>query len=245
MSVDHALATHRAGDGIALIVALGVERACVARHVGAHVDAGVSLIQCGPGAARAARAAVAAIERGARALVSCGMAGALTPAVEPGDVLLPGTVVRGDGKRFDTDDAWRERLAATLKGRFPVNQGLLLAAGDVLATPSAKRRASELSGGAVAVDMESGALAEAAAAAGIPFVVLRVVTDGADDELPSGIERWIDDAGRRRLASVVDAAFRPADWRLLWTLAKRYRQARRTLSDVAGELIPKDFLLDA
>jgi adenosylhomocysteine nucleosidase len=241
MSADGALATHPPKSEVALIIALDVERACFPPQT---VSSTISILQCGPGAERAAVAAAGALAQGARALVSCGLAGALSPALEPGSVVLPSSVLRADGTHFDTDFNWRERLAVALRTRFAVDEGPLLDSADVIGTPGAKRRAAETSG-AVAVDMESGAVARAAVEAGVPFVVLRVVADGAADSLPAGVDDWVDGTGRRRLAPIVDAALRPAHWPMLWMLARRYRKARGTLTAVAGELMPKAFLFHA
>ncbi|MBN1240604.1 MAG: phosphorylase [Gammaproteobacteria bacterium] len=243
MSADGAAASHAADAGVALIVALGIERACFERCA-ARSAATLSVRQCGPGAGRAAAAAALAVRGGAAALISCGLAGALRADVEPGCVLLPRSVVGSDGTRFDVDAGWRERLSQALRARHTVDDRPLLASSEVLATPAAKRQAAQASG-AVAVDMESGAVAAAAMTAGVPFVVLRVAADGAADTLPPGVERWIDEAGERRLAPVVDAALRPGSWPILWTLARRYRRARRTLIEVAGELTPRGFLFHA
>ncbi|MDB6155386.1 MAG: adenosylhomocysteine nucleosidase [Chthoniobacteraceae bacterium] len=46
--------------------------------------------------------------------------------------------------------------------------------------------------GALAVDMETGAVAEACAAAGVPMLAIRVISDAATDPLPVPMEKWFD-----------------------------------------------------
>src|SRR5262249_25389759 len=87
--------------------------------------------------------------------------------------------------------------------------------------------------GAGAADMESAAIAAVAARAGARFVALRVVVDGAGDELPADIERWVDERGERRIVAALSAALHPTHWRSLWMLAHRYRAARHTLARLA------------
>ena len=245
MSVDGAAAGISTDAGVALIVALGIERACFDRHAPAASHAAmVSVLQCGPGAARAEAAAERAVSRGTSALACCGLAGGLEDGVGTGSVLLPRRIVRAGGEYFSADPSWRDRLERALAERHVVDDRPLLSSAGVLVTPAAKRRAAEETG-AVAVDMESAAVAAVASRAGVPFVALRVIADAVADALPAGVERWIDETGERKLAPVVDAALRPASWPLLWTLGRRWRRARQVLIEVAAELTPRGFLFEA
>jgi adenosylhomocysteine nucleosidase len=190
--------------------------------------------QSGPGAARAATAAERAIESGAGLLVSWGLAGALKAAVAPGTVVLPRRILRpGDGP-LPADPAWHARLEG-LVGELAVDCRDLLTVPAALETPAAKRAAAAATD-AVAVDMESAAIASAAAKAGVPFVALRVVVDGIDDALPRGAEQWIDARGDRRVTAALRASLDVKQWRLLLTLAKRYRVASRVLDRLARAL---------
>ncbi|HEX6996608.1 MAG TPA: purine phosphorylase [Gammaproteobacteria bacterium] len=196
--------------------------------------------QSGPGAAKAAAAARAAVADGATALVSWGVAGGLDAALAPGTVLAPAGVLHGD-RWLDADAAWRAALVAALEPRFAVHEGALLATDAVLRSPEEKSLAAARCG-AVAADMESGGVAAVAAEAGLPFVALRVVLDALADELPADAERWIDQQGNRRLTPALDAALRPARWAGLFALARRYRTAAGVLDRLARVLLPVGFL---
>lgn len=237
----HAAASAESPE-VAVIVALGLETRALRARLGASGDGcRLSLHQCGPGRARAFRAAAAALAQGADALLSWGLAGGLAPAARCGAIVLPRRILGPEGKGFEAADPWRSRLAAELGRHFPVADGPLLSTGELLMRPADKVRAAA-STGAVAVDMESAGVAEAAAAAAAPFVVLRVVADGPDDALPAGVEAWIDERGDRRLAPLLEAVSRPSRWRALCTLGRRYGRARRTFEAVAERLAPQGFL---
>lgn len=225
---------------IAIVVALATERACVEEDMGDDGVATLVLKQSGPGPANAAGAARAAARSGAAALLSFGLAGGLDPDLAPGTVVIPERIILATGDALETDSAWRERIAAALGPGLVTDQGALLTVDTPLDTPARKARAAETSG-AVAADMESGAIAAVAAEAGLPTVAIRVVTDGASDSLPPGVERWIDATGRRRAAPIAAAVLRPSQWSVLARLSRRHRVAQRALTRVARQLTPTGF----
>ena len=192
----------------------------------------ISLVQSGVGGDRASAAARTALQGGADALMSWGVAGGLQRTLVPGDVVLPAAVRAADGRRIVTEPAWRERLAHLLQREFAVHQGDLLSVDQILATPQAKAHAA-MDSGAIAVDMESAAIGEVAAAAGRPFIVLRVIIDGATDTL-ADVEGLMDQAGNRDAAAVLRSACNPAQWSRLWILSRRFRRARAALARCAS-----------
>lgn len=196
------------------------------------------VVQSGPGAARAARAAAQAIDGGARVLVSWGLAGGLSAALAPGAAVLPRRILSPSGESWNADAVWHSRVAA-LAVELGLECGDLLSVPAALESPAAKRSAAA-STGAVAVDMESAAVAAAAARAGVPFLVLRVVVDGRDDALPAHSEQWIDEHGRTRFKAAVSAAANVRQWRVLLTLARRYRAASLALDRLARALAARD-----
>jgi len=217
---------------IGFIAALAIECASLRRH--RSRAAPWLVVQSGPGAARAADGARRAIDSGAGLLVSWGLAGGLDAAVAPGTVLLPRRVVEQGAEPLLADAAWHARLSA-LAGDLDLEQGDLLTVPAALESPAAKRAAAAATQ-AVAVDMESAAVAAIAARARVPFVALRVVVDGLDDALPPGAEGWIDARGNRRVTAALRAAVDARQWRALLTLAKRYRVASLALDRLARAL---------
>jgi adenosylhomocysteine nucleosidase len=114
------------------------------------------------------------VEQNVDALVSFGLAGGLDPALRPGDVVVPETV-REQDHVYATDP----RVSA----RFGRRGGTLLAGAAVVADVEEKARLFSRTG-AVAVDLESGAVARVAARHGLPFAVLRAVCDPAHRTMP-------------------------------------------------------------
>jgi adenosylhomocysteine nucleosidase len=124
---------------------------------------------------------------------------------------------------------------------LPLECGDLLTVPGALESPAAKRAAAAATG-AIAVDMESAAIAGEAVRARVPFVAMRVVVDGLDDALPPRAESWIDERGQRRLSAVLRAAVDARQWRSLLTLAKRYRLASGALDRLASALAARRML---
>jgi len=238
MSFDGGAAAAVPRTGI--IIALGSERAALARVP--HASLGWSLVQSGPGPERAAQCATAALAAGAQALVSWGLAGGLAADIAPGTVVVPRRVIMQRGEVFVAAAAWRERLAA-LAAEFTLSHGDLLTVPTPLGSPAAKAAAAAALG-AVAVDMESAAIAAVAARARVPFVALRVVVDAQRDIVPAGAESWIDARGNTRTAAALGAIARPGEWQALWRLAQRYRTANAVLVRLARSVAARA-LLDA
>lgn len=143
----------------------------------------------------AARALLAA---GATRLMSFGLAGGLDPALAPGTLVLASAIIDG-GTRHPTENAWAESLALPAAVRAP-----LLGETKPLATPAAKAAAFAASG-AAAVDLESGAVARVAAAAGVPVLALRAIADPAGRMVPTAALRSVDGQGRIRIRAALAA----------------------------------------
>jgi adenosylhomocysteine nucleosidase len=181
----------------------------------------------GIGAEHAARGARALVAAGARALLSWGVAGGLDPALSCGTAVLPAEVLH-QKQRFASHRQWRERLLGALDGHVRCVTGALLTS-DVAVASTAQKAGLFHATGAVAVDMESAAVAAVAADHGLPFLALRVILDGAHDSLPASVTRAFDPATRAR-PQLWPLLGTPSDWGRLLGLALRYRVARRALS---------------
>ncbi len=225
---------------IAIIVALASERVCVEAGLGDDRLAMLVVKQSGPGPGNAAAAARAVAESGADAMVSLGLAGGLAPRLQAGTAVVPDRIILANGETLATDSDWKTRIVAALRTELAIDEGALLIADTVLDTPDRKAEAASTTG-AVAVDMESGAIAAVAASAGLPTVAVRVVADCATDTLPAGIERWIDSRGRRRLRPIAAAILNPVQWPVLALLARRHHAAQRALKSAAGRLARTGF----
>lgn len=139
---------------------------------------------------------------------------------------------------MQTAPAWRERIVQSLEARWPVRQGRLLTSVRALGTVADKSAAFRVTG-AGAVDMESFAVAEVAAAHGLPFIAVRVIVDTAGDELPPALAGVADASGQLSIGRLArSVVLRPANIATLLRLARRYRAARHSLHAIvrAGAL---------
>ncbi|MBO8167660.1 MAG: 5'-methylthioadenosine/adenosylhomocysteine nucleosidase [Thermoanaerobacteraceae bacterium] len=152
----------------------------------------------GMGKVSAAMAAQALIDRyGPNKIIIAGVAGGLLPEMRPGDLVVATEVCQHDVDSPCKGYAWEayrhrgrslykvdeELLSLTSRitwDKSKVFKGRLLT-GDraVVSSRYAAKLREKLNG--CAVDMESAAIAQVAAANGIPFLVLRAVSDLADE----------------------------------------------------------------
>jgi adenosylhomocysteine nucleosidase len=103
---------------------------------------------------------------------------------------------------------------------IPFRRGSLLCTNDPITLPEAKAAAWQQSG-ALAVDLESAGAAEAAARAGLPFFVFRVVCDPAGRRLVRELFAGVDSQGNSCPAHLLKPlARRP------WLLVSLCRMAR-------------------
>ncbi len=222
---------------LGVVVALPAEARTLLKEpiqLGGRAALGDGFVQlCGIGTARARDAASALLEAGATALLSWGTCGGLDTALAAGSLVLPETVVSSTGAVFGVEPAWRERVSRCLARHIDYSHGPLVESRSVLGRPADKSALSRATG-AVAVDMESAAVAEVARTAGVPFLIVRAVLDPAKRTIPVGILRAADPYGRVRGLPLLQALLsRPHTLIDLWQLRSDLRAAQATLASVA------------
>ncbi len=161
-----------------------------------YAEGGVCALQTGVGVDRAAEAArILLTALSPAALISTGFACGLKPGMSAGDLILADAVFldsptppAGESlhvREFHSDPGLftLARRAATVK-RIPVIQGSLLTVSHLVTTVREKAEIAARWPGVVALDMESAAVAAVAWRLGVPFVVLRTVSDTVEQPLP-------------------------------------------------------------
>lgn len=224
------------GPRVLIAVATGPERSCI-EPVTRATDH-VRLIQTGPGSA---------MDRtgGADGLISAGTAAGLKPALPPGTILLPERVGTDGDHEYPVHPSWHAQLFAVLSGLAEIETGLLVSVPQVLTDPAAKKRLHARTG-AVAADMESASLAAAASGRRLPFVVLRVVMDAAEDRVPGAAVAGVRADGQLNLLAVLRAlAGKPSDLGALITTSLRFMTAARSLRRAFAAAAPQLALPDA
>jgi nucleoside phosphorylase len=220
---------------LALIVPLSLERQCISAN-GPNSSAVVDILQSGQGEENAARVARDAVREGATALLSIGVAGGIAEAVNVGDVVIAESVIaERSGDLYHCSKPWVRDLHRLICNQQGVHSGRLLSVGDVLNTRQAKSSAASRYQ-SIACDMESAAIAEVAASAGVHFAAVRVISDAHCDELPQGVAGWVDDSGNARVTPVLKALLSPAHWRPVYMMTARFRVAQHRLRQLSHDL---------
>src|SRR5690606_9315181 len=175
---------------VGILVALPSEASCVGgsapRGTVEELEGGTLLLVGGVGTRAAEAGARLLLERGARALVSFGVAGGLDEEVRAGELVLPEHVIDIAGEEHAVDASWRNALARRIGAAHDApawHGGRLLESERVVTDPGA-RRALCTAHIALAVDMESGTLGRVAREAAVPWLVVRAVSDACTRPLP-------------------------------------------------------------
>ena len=200
--------------------------------------AGLVEVRCAGADARRAEAMARGLaEGGCAALASFGLAGGLQADLHPGDVILAERLIGGNTP-LQPDGAWLAAVRVLLREEMRVTVGIVAGTDAAVSTPWDKRCLHERTG-AVAVDIESLAVAATAQAFRLPFLAVRVIADSARHRVPDWLPGVIDEAG-----AVCPAAFcggvlkRPQDLADIFRLAGANRRALASLRRVAALLGP-------
>ncbi|MDR3518926.1 MAG: nucleoside phosphorylase [Azospirillaceae bacterium] len=215
-----------AADKIGIVAGLASEAALAARLPG-------TCVVCSGGRPdRAAALAAALADQGVRGLISFGIAGGLVADAVSGLVIVAEAVV-ADDERYDADAGWSIALARRLEAGL----GVIAASRVIVADPAAKRALQQRHGGVV-VDMETLAVARAAARRGLPWTAIRAVADPVTFTLPPAALVALTAAGRPDLPAVLAAiARRPGQIPDLIRLARASQAAHRGLLGGVNRLV--------
>ncbi len=193
-------------------------------------------VQTGVGRRRAAEGARLLIrDFSPQTLVSFGFAGGLSPELAGGTLVIGTELVCDEPSRTvaAADRALVDQIqAAADAAELPARQGILVTTRQIVADPAAK---SALRGrsGACAVDMETAGIVEVAHQAGLPWVAIRAIVDGAGDRLPAACLTTLQEDGHVAAGRLIRTICRSPQ--LLWhflRLAGDMATARRHLSQV-------------
>jgi adenosylhomocysteine nucleosidase len=175
-------------------------------------------------------------------VIGTGVVGALSGGLRPGDIVIADRAMKA---RNDTahpehvvpvDPATLEHCERTLHAAgLESSTGGILSSARVIPNAAGKRAAKQHSG-AIAVDMESAAIAIEAAARGVPFAIVRTVVDSLEDEV-FGAE-MADEQGRvRPLAAANYLVRNPAAVLKIPWMIRNLSLATRALADAIEALV--------
>jgi adenosylhomocysteine nucleosidase len=175
----------------------------------------------------------AAIERGARAVLSFGVCGALSPELAVGGVVI-GTEIICQKQGWRADEAWSHPLARLCDAAT----GTVAGCDSILLTQESKA-ALHRQTGALTADMESHIVARVASARGLPFAVLRAVSDDAHTALPPAAAFGLNREGKIDYSAVMLSLLdEPSQFRALIRTARDTNTAMKALLGCLKRLGP-------
>jgi hopanoid-associated phosphorylase len=187
--------------------------------------AGVEAISGGGDAVRVEELVTDAIEDGAEALISFGIAAGLAWNMEAGTCVVARNVV-DDGTSYASDPVWSGHIRSVLG----LSELVTIAGVTQPLRSGAEKTALHEETGAAAADMESHIVARLAAKHELPFAVLRAVADPANREIPDAALAGMSSDGSLNIGGVlVSIAKEPSSLRSLVRLAADTRLAMGTL----------------
>jgi len=195
---------------------------------------------CAGGTVEGARkVARALIEQGATRLISFGVCGGLAPDIKSGDLILADHIMM-EGATLSVDPAWHKKISQQLPD---AKTGTIVSVKEAVTTPQAKARIFAQSG-AVAVDVETYAVMQAAKAHNLPGLIIRAVLDPADQALPQAALGGVNANGETQIWPVIKGLIRrPQDLPDLIRLGRQNKQACKVLEgaieDCRGAIVTK------
>lgn len=207
---------------------LEVER----RHLARMLKLRARVVAVGPGADSVARSVAELRGPDPSLIVLCGLAGGL---IETERAPRIGWVMDRDG------GFWTAPTVPPGDGE-PVG---VLGVDEPVKTPGRKRQMAEAYGAAL-VDCESHAFAAAATAANLRWAIVRGVSDGPGESLPTRVMDWVDGRGRTRLGRLVlSIVLEPSVLPAVLRLAMRAGPAMRAAAARVIELLEIESLRES
>ncbi|MFV0442918.1 MAG: 5'-methylthioadenosine nucleosidase [Planctomycetaceae bacterium] len=194
-------------------------------------DIRVATVECGAGGKKAARAAHALIDAHTpRWMLSIGFSGALTDRLQIGDIIVANRIVPADLTGPADEAGLKMDLKMASDEKKGVYVGRLATADHIVHTVAEKHAIAERTG-ALAVDMESLAVAEVCRERKVKFLAVRAISDDCSADLPSEVLSVLGGTGSIRAGAVVGALWnRPSSYKDLW----RLRQNANLAADRLG-----------
>jgi adenosylhomocysteine nucleosidase len=175
------------------------------------------VVESGVGREAAASAAAALVQgHQPRWIITTGFAGGLDDRLRQNDILMANEIVDADGRRLTIDLKFDPQ---SLHGMRHLHVGRLLTV-DQVAADTEEKRALGQQHGALAVDMESMAVADVCRQEQVRCLSIRIISDAVDRALPRDIDYLVK---RTTLAGRIGAAAgaalrRPSSIKDMWQL---------------------------
>ncbi len=231
---------------IGIIAALPAEAKCLySKKLKAglpiEIQQGVFLCLSGIGHESALFAAKKLTALKVDALISWGVAGAIDKSVNSGDVILASSIIN-ETNRYSISEAWLNRVSKHLQSLSMVSIGSIASSKEICASTADKHYLLQKTG-ALAVDMESNAIAEIATVNNLDFLVIRAISDNADTAIPEAVLKHTNNMGQPRIFNfMLSCITKPNQIREISSLARGYKKGLASLLEIADVLKDKHFL---
>ena len=175
------------------------------------------------------------------ALISWGIAGATCDLVTTGDLILAKTIIK-DGKSYNTSDEWCKKIIYHFKDSpHRILNKDIVSTGEICATSVEKMRLFKKTK-ALAIDMESAAMAELAIENNLDFIVIRAIADSEVLNIPDAVIKNIDNYGRIKIIRLIRSCMlNPSQINQIVLLAKSYKKSLKSLENFSIELKKENF----
>ena len=190
----------------------------------------------GAGPINAQSAAELLVAEGATRLISWGCAAALSASLNPGDLILADKLIDAGNVEITIDANWHSYTKNSLAAFVAVHTGRLAESTSIVSSSKDKKQLHSITG-AVALDMESIAIARVARQHTLPFLSIRVIADPVDMNLPLAINHSLNEWGEVELRKLLlFLVLNPAELPGLIKLGQHFNAAKKTLKLVAKNL---------
>lgn len=193
-------------------------------------DIRIATVESGAGHKRAERATHALIDAHApQWLLSIGFAGALNDDLQIGDVVVADRIVPANVPA-EADAGLRIDIKMPPDPKKGLHVGRIATAEHIVHTVDEKRTIAQRTG-AIAVDMESLAVAEVCRERKVRFIAVRGISDDCSADLPSEVLSVLGGTGSIRAGAVVGALWkRPSCYKDMWQLRQNASRAAERLA---------------
>ena len=211
-----------------------LEKGCIG-----HLAEKIWVVYSGAGHENARIASELLVKQGANQLISWGCAAGLDVSFKSGDLVLANSCVDSDNIEFGlNNEDWlihaktclaKHTLLRTYIGKLAESRRIVASSHDKAQIGSAT--------GAIALDMESAAIAKVAQSHDLPFLSIRAIADPLNMDLPKAVSHALNERGEVILGKLLlFLLLHPAELPGLIKLGLHFHAAKKTLKRVAKQL---------
>jgi adenosylhomocysteine nucleosidase len=194
------------------------------------------VVYSGAGHVNAKSASELLVAKGANRLISWGCAAALSESLKPGDLILADELIDAGNVVMATSADWLAYAKNSLAKFVVIQSGRLAESTSIVSSSKEKKQLHAITG-AIALDMESVAVARVAKQHTLPFLTIRVIADPVNMNLPRAINYSLNNQGEMVLRKLLLFLFlHPAELPGLIKLGLHFNAAKKTLKSIAVHL---------